>query len=589
MTTLAHRGLWQDRFIPQAVLLGSEDARRRARILVGFCFALSAVGAMFTLLAFFAYRLPLVGAVTSVATVAVFSAPLVFRLSGSADLAAHLVCLAVVFPTLVIAGSIEGLTSPALSWLAVAPLLSAVIATRPRVGVVWALVAVLGMLILFALDRVGLLPNHELDPLTRRFASGMSYASLVVVVLAWVMINESLRSRANRELQLAREQAMLSERLAALGTLAAGVAHEINNPLAYVLGNAQLAAETLREEGPLDARVRAELASHIREIAEGSGRVRDIVTDLRIFARGEEDGARSTELWPVIDSCIRLLGFQLRRKAQVIREVGPTPAVAAPASRLGQVFVNLLANAVQAMPERLPEDNTIRISTSTGPSGEAVIELEDNGEGIPSELQQRIFDPFFTTRQGSGTGLGLAICHAIVTGVGGRLELESQVGRGTLFRLHLPPADAAVLPPQLTPVPPLRAQELPRPRVMVIDDEPTLCAMAERALEGEFEVVSFYEPTDALDRLLHGDGEWDLILCDVMMPLMRGDELIRRAQARLPDLPRRLIYMTGGTLQERSELVKDGARLLLKPFDLGLLRRLAREVTESGKDRLGTG
>ncbi|MDQ3265054.1 MAG: ATP-binding protein [Myxococcota bacterium] len=585
MTTPALRGLWQDRFIPQAVLLCSEDARRRARILVGFCFALSAVGAMFALLAFFAYRLPLVGAVTSLATVAVFSAPLVFRVSGSADLAAHLVCLAVVFPTLVIAGSIEGLTSPALSWLAVAPLLSAVIATRPRVGVVWALVAVLGMGALFALDRVGLLPNHELDPITRRFASGMSYASLVVVVLAWVMINESLRARANRELQLAREQAMLSERLAALGTLAAGVAHEINNPLAYVLGNAQLAAETLRGGGTLDARVRAELADHIREIAEGSGRVRDIVTDLRTFSRGEEDGARSTELWPVIDSCIRLLGFQLRRKARVIREVGATPAVAAAASRLGQVFVNLLANAVQAMPDRLPEENTIRISTSTGPLGEAVIEVEDNGEGIPPQLQERIFDPFFTTRQGSGTGLGLAICHAIVTGVGGRLELESQVGRGTLFRLHLPPAEAPVAPQQLTPPPPPREAEQRRPRVMVIDDEPTLCAMAERALEGEFEVVSFYEPTDALDRLLHGEGQWDLILCDVMMPLLRGDELIRRAQARHPDLPHRLIYMTGGTLQERSELVKDGARLLLKPFDLGLLRRLAREVTEDHQQR----
>jgi signal transduction histidine kinase len=226
--------------------------------------------------------------------------------------------------------------------------------------------------------------------------------------------------------------------MASVGTLAAGVAHEINNPLAYVSGNLSYLRDVLLQE-----RLTAEDVADMREAAaealEGTGRVRAIVQDLRTFSRSDEERFGPVEVHPVLEGALRLVRNELQHRAQLVRELSPVPTIQGNAVRLGQVVVNLLVNALQAFPERSPAGNRIRLATRAAEPGWVSVEVEDNGIGMEPEVQQHIFDPFFTTKPvGVGTGLGLAICHTIVEAMGGRIEVHSTPGQGSTFRLLLP-------------------------------------------------------------------------------------------------------------------------------------------------------
>lgn len=231
-----------------------------------------------------------------------------------------------------------------------------------------------------------------------------------------------------------QRQLILADRMASLGTLAAGIAHEINNPLAYVLANLELLVQDIGAGAD-------ERAQMLHEALEGGERIRKIVQSLRTFCRAEPERRTVISIKPVIEQSITMAWSEIRHKARLVRIYGPIPRVDADESRLGQVFINLLVNAAQAIPEGDFEKNEIRIVTSTHDEGHAVIDFHDTGGGISESAMRRIFDPFFTTKPiGVGTGLGLSICHGIVSGMNGTITAKNGETRGAILRVVLPAA-----------------------------------------------------------------------------------------------------------------------------------------------------
>ncbi|PTL84452.1 ATP-binding protein [Vitiosangium sp. GDMCC 1.1324] len=233
-------------------------------------------------------------------------------------------------------------------------------------------------------------------------------------------------------------QLRLADRMASVGTLATGVAHEINNPLTFVSANITFLEEQLNQMMVMPESL-PELREVLTETREGVGRIRELVQDLKSFARADEERSGPVDVHRVVDSALRLMRSALRHRTQVVRSLGEVPFVRGNEARLGQVLVNLLVNALQALPARHPDDNRIQVSAWREGPKHVVLEVADNGQGIPPDLQQRIFEPFFTTKPvGVGTGLGLAICQTIVQSMGGQIDVRSEPGQGTAFRLRLP-------------------------------------------------------------------------------------------------------------------------------------------------------
>jgi two-component system, NtrC family, sensor kinase len=245
-----------------------------------------------------------------------------------------------------------------------------------------------------------------------------------------------------------QEKLRAAERMASLGTLSAGMAHEVNNPIAYVLSNLSFIQEELYalvgSDEKLDGARWREVLEALRESMAGSERIRDIVRDLKTFSRGDEGSRGPVDLHDVLDLCANIARGEIRHRARLVKDYGVLPPVHANESRLGQIFLNLIVNAAQAIPEADVKSHEIRITTRY--EGEwVVVAVKDSGIGIPPENRARLFDPFFTTKPiGVGTGLGLSICHGIVTGVGGRIEVESEVGQGSTFRVFLPVRETGV-------------------------------------------------------------------------------------------------------------------------------------------------
>jgi two-component system NtrC family sensor kinase len=241
-----------------------------------------------------------------------------------------------------------------------------------------------------------------------------------------------------------REKLQTADRMAAIGSLAAGVAHEINNPLSFTLSNVRFIRDELKallEEGPVQEPERLkEVLDASEEALTGADRVSEIVTDLRRFARGDDGKKGPVNLHAVLDLCGSIARSQLRHRAQLVKAYGDVPPVQGSESRLGQLFLNLIINAAQAIPEGADaKAHEVRLSTWREGEHMVVVEVRDTGVGIPPEHLHRLFDPFFTTKPaGVGTGLGLSISHGIVKGMGGRIAVESEPGRGTAFRVFLP-------------------------------------------------------------------------------------------------------------------------------------------------------
>jgi PAS domain S-box-containing protein len=369
---------------------------------------------------------------------------------------------------------------------------------------------------------------------------------------------------------------LLADRMAALGTLAAGVAHEINNPLAFVLGNLVFLEDELPRAAAESPKTE-DLVAALREARTGAERIRATVRDLLNLARNRDAEAVSeVDVNALVEFAVKMAEPQLRHRARVVKRLGPVPAVAAPESRLGQVFLNLVINAAQAVPEGDAAGNEVRVTTRhDAETGMVVVEVADTGVGIAPEDRQRIFDPFFTTKPvGVGTGLGLSISHSIVASLGGEIRVDSSRGKGSTFQVVLP-ASAASPPVEVDAGRPV----LPRARILVVDDEPLVGAVLQRLLGSKHEVVVATRAAEAVV-LLGAGARFDLLLCDLLMPEMSGMELHDKLVAEFPDQARRTVFMTGGAFTERARAfaAKRQHRVLTKPVDLRELEAVLADV-----------
>jgi CheY-like chemotaxis protein len=361
--------------------------------------------------------------------------------------------------------------------------------------------------------------------------------------------------------------------MASVGTLAGGVAHEINNPLAFLIANLEFIAGSMREllaKTP-DEEMK-ELAAAVSDSAHGAQRIRRIVADLKTLSRGDDFAAGPIEVRRALDLSLSMAMNEIRHRARLVTKWDPMPEVHANESRLGQVFLNLLMNAAQAIPVGRASENEIRVSTGTDSGGRAVVEISDTGCGIPEGARARIFEPFFTTKPiGQGTGLGLSISHGIVQSFGGSISLESVPGQGTTFRVCLPPS-AAQSDRGLEAAAPVHAS--PQRRILIVDDELALARSLGRNLK-EHQVEAVGSGREALAALTR-DPRFDVILCDLMMPEMTGVELYEEIQRVAPQLAARVVFMTGGVFSADVEafLERVAPKVLDKPIELSTLRSL---------------
>jgi nitrogen-specific signal transduction histidine kinase/ActR/RegA family two-component response regulator len=374
-------------------------------------------------------------------------------------------------------------------------------------------------------------------------------------------------------------QLIQTDRMATIGTLAAGVAHELNNPLAYVLINLGLFE---RELGDLifDPQDRERIRVRLRTLQEGAERMATIVRDLRSFCRPNSKTLRPVDLRQVLESAINMAMNELKDRARIVRDYSPVPLVVADGARLGQVFLNLLLNAAQALGDGESIANEVRVTLR--PEGDRIrVEIADSGHGIAPDILGRIFEPFFTTKPvGIGTGLGLSISQTIVTSMHGELTAESELGRGSTFTvlLPLPRAIAShnieVEDENLAP-----ARSDSSPRILVVDDEPALAMALKKVLERDHDVTAVTAGRAALDLLLDGD-HFDVVLCDVLMPGVSGIDLYRELHRERPHVARRIIFMSGASSMPRvAEFF--GAipnERIDKPVDLAQLRSLIRQI-----------
>ncbi len=382
-----------------------------------------------------------------------------------------------------------------------------------------------------------------------------------------------------KELQGQLERQLLfADRMASVGTLAAGVAHEINNPLGFVAANTALMLESLEEfaTDPDPSRTQ-ELIEMALEVRDGAERIRKIVRGLQTFSRCAEERLTTVEVRPVLELAIDMAMNEIRHRARLVTDFGPSPAVLADQARLSQVFINLLVNAAQAIPEGERDANEIRVATSTDGTGQAVIEVRDSGLGIPQDLLERVFDPFFTTKAvGVGTGLGLSICHNIIASLGGEITVDSVVGRGTTFRVTLKPAIAPV--DAMTRAASAAAPANGSARILVIDDEPAIGNVLRRILR-EHDVTVLTAARDALT-LLESGSHFDLVISDLMMPEMSGMDLHHEVSHRFAGVAERFVFVSGGAFTPAAAefLERVPNPKLAKPFEPSRVRALVQEL-----------
>jgi PAS domain S-box-containing protein len=306
--------------------------------------------------------------------------------------------------------------------------------------------------------------------------------------------------------------------------------------------------------------------------------IRDITERKRIEsalrANEENSGPVSTE--HVLESTLRMAANEIRHRASLVREYGEVPLVEANEARLGQVFLNILVNAAQALPEGQVEVNEICVSTKLDDRGDVVVKISDTGAGMSAETKKRLFTPFFTTKPaGVGTGLGLAICQRIVSDLGGRIECESELGKGTSFFIYLPKARTAEIP---IPITMSNTPAKKRGKILLIDDEPMLVNVLSRILSAEHDTIKTNSGQGALALLLSGE-HFDLILCDLMMPEMTGMDLYAELKRRMPQMADSIIFMTGGAFTSGAQefLTRVPNLQIEKPFKQNQIRALVNE------------
>jgi PAS domain S-box-containing protein len=395
-----------------------------------------------------------------------------------------------------------------------------------------------------------------------------------VTMVYGIHLDATDRKAAEEELTRSRDALHQSEKLAALGSLLAGVSHELNNPLAAIVGQAEMLEEDSRGT-PLEARA--------KKISAAADRCARIVQTFLAMARRRAPDRIATDPNGLVADALQITEYPLRTTGiSVTTECDPdVPAVEADRDQLHQVLVNLIINAQQALEAADMLDKRLCVRTGVTAAGTVAIDVVDNGPGIPPDLLGRIFEPFFTTKpQGSGTGVGLSFSHGIVAAHGGTLAvLPSE--RGAAFRIELPAASPAAVEiaaePQAPPVPiaPVRRTAL------VVDDEADIADTIRELLEREgFHVTVASDGAAALMAL--DRGEYDIVLSDLRMPGVSGPEMYERLAEVRPHLLARIGFVTGDTLGSSMDafLRESGRPVLEKPFTRAGVRCLVQALID---------
>ena len=375
------------------------------------------------------------------------------------------------------------------------------------------------------------------------------------------------------ERKMLQMQLVQNEKMNALGQLVSGVAHELNNPLTAVYGYSQLLLVESLEQSQLD---------QVRAIVQHSKRCQGIVEGLLRFSRGRASEKRVCNVNQIVQETLELAGYQLRLH-DVRVEVSldeDIPDSALDGFQFQQVVLNLVTNAQHAM-EKTEGERRLHVRSRRADERMAVVEIEDNGCGIPRAVQNKIFDPFFTTKGvGKGTGLGLSISYGILREHGGRMTVSSEVGEGTCFRIELPleePSESQAAPPEQQPA---RSRGPTRSlRVLVVDDEPFILQLLQQILEGEGHRVWVADGgAAALERL--AEGGVDVVFSDWRMPEMGGDALYERISNEYPDLCGRVVFTTGDTLDPAvgRAAERHGNHVLNKPFEIEQVRAILGDI-----------
>ncbi|MCC6746751.1 MAG: PAS domain-containing protein [Deltaproteobacteria bacterium] len=379
------------------------------------------------------------------------------------------------------------------------------------------------------------------------------------------------------------DRQLQANRLTAMGSLARAVTHQISDPLSCVIGNLGYLAKTIDRLGAEGlGPAGAELKQGLREALEGARRVRQIVRDLKSFAWGDDREQMLLDVVPILEMAVNMVSNEVRHRAQIVLNYGPVPRVAGSEAQLGQAFLNLLLNAAQSIPEGQATRTALRVSTRTDSRGNVVIEVQSSGPPLAPEQRARLFD---VPDGGDTATMGLGVCRAIVEALGGAVVAESRPDQGPAYRIELPSAadERPTMASERRPEDPRRASDPSvdqprRARILVVDDEEAVGLTVQRVLGDDHEVWCTTRATDALEKL--ETEEYDLILCDVMMPEMSGAELYAAVLARRPALAARMAFMTGGAFAPSAHefLRSVRARCLEKPFEVGRIRAFVASI-----------
>jgi signal transduction histidine kinase len=394
------------------------------------------------------------------------------------------------------------------------------------------------------------------------------------------------------ERQAAKARMDEAQRLASLGTLAAGVGHEITNPLAYLIDSLELLeglVDRVRRQpdgSPVDLESSmAEMASLVLCSQKGTERIRLVVKTLHSLARRPDGQRTMVDVHKVLASSTAMAWNLIRHRARLVQRLDQVRPLLGDESRLGQLFVNLLINAAQAIPEGNAEQHEIRVCTRQE-GNQVLVEIADSGAGIAPHVRARLFEPFFTTKPvGVGTGLGLSICQSVADEHGGKLEVQSELGKGSLFRVWLPCAAGSA--PATLPSPGAALSAVPkssRLRVLVVEDEQLVANAVKRMLARDHEVTLVDRGSEALNLLATGH-QFDAIVCDLMMPNMTGMQLYAEVERLHPGVLDRFLFMTGGAFSADADgfLQRLSSGPLVKPFQpRELLEAIDRIVRVAG-------
>jgi PAS domain S-box-containing protein len=383
------------------------------------------------------------------------------------------------------------------------------------------------------------------------------------------------RKKAEEERKQMEQKAQLASRLASVGELASGVAHEINNPLTGVIGYAHLLLD--RKDIPQDIRRDLEI------ISEGAQRVAGIVRKLLTFARQQKPEQKLADINEIVSTTLDLRTYELTSNniEVTFQPAVDLPMTIADPAQLQQVFLNLIINAETEMKSAHSKgklsiktehiDNTIRIS------------FKDDGPGIAKENLEKIFNPFFTTREvGQGTGLGLNLCHGIINEHKGRIWAESRLGRGATFLVELPIVTKGSQS-ALVPAPAKEPEKVTKAKILVIDDEPLIRQLASRVLSEEgHEIEAVDNAEDALERIK--SKRYNRILLDIKLPGTDGINLYEQLQEIAPSLKKRVVFVTGDVMDKRTTdfLAKTKVPYIKKPFDVEQLKIEINRILAKG-------